>query len=141
MQGNQILTFQITDKAEIRNWRWKKTNISIAWVDVQKLYDNVSCLLTIKATKLIGDSSNIVKLIKSNMNGWKITLVPSDKILGENSIFTSNLAPLFVLFDFYSFSHSIDISFEENRTRLLSRTRQEQGPLFTLHQWFKVSWH
>ena len=138
MQGNQILTFQITDKAAIRNWRWKKTNLSIAWVDVQKLYDNVSCLLTIKATKLIGDSSNIVKLIKSNMNGWKITLVPSDKILGENSIFTSNLAPLFVLFDFYSFSHSIDISFEENRTRLLSRTRQEQVPLFTLHEWFKV---
>ena len=138
MQGNQILTFQITDKAAIRNWRWKKTNLSIAWVDVQKLYDNVSCLLTIKATKLIGDSSNIVKLIKSNMNGWKITLVPSDKILGENSIFTSNLAALFVLFDFYSFSHSIDISFEENRTRLLSRTRQEQVPLFTLHKWFKV---
>ena len=138
MQGNQILTFQITDKAEIRNWKWKKTNISIAWVDVQKLYDNVSCLLTIKATKLIGDSSNIVKLIKSNMNGWKIILVPSGKILGENSIFTSNLVPLLVLLDFYSFSHSIDISFEENRTRLLSRTRQEQVPLFTLHKWFKV---
>ena len=138
MQGNQILTFQITDKAEIRNWKWKKTNISIAWVDVQKLYDNVSCLLTIKATKLIGDSSNIVKLIKSNMNGWKIILVPSGKILGENSIFTSNLVALLVLLDFYSFSHSIDISFEENRTRLLSRTRQEQVPLFTLHKWFKV---
>ena len=138
MQGNQISTFEITDKAAIRNWRWKKTNLSIAWVDVQKLYDNVSCLLTIKVTKLIGDWPNIVKLIKSNMNGWKITLVPSDKILGENSIFTSNLAPLFVLLDFYSFSHSIDISFEENRTRLLSRTRQEQVPLFTLHKWFKV---
>ena len=138
MQGNQISTFEITDKAAIRNWRWKKTNLSIAWVDVQKLYDNVSCLLTIKVTKLIGDWPNIVKLIKSNMNGWKITLVPSDKILGENSIFTSNLAPLFVLFDFYSFSHSIDISFVDNRTRLLSRRRQEQVPLFTLPKLFKV---
>ena len=59
----------LTDKAAIRNWKRKKTNLSVPWIDVQKLYDNVSCLLTIKAPKLIADSSNIVKLVKSIMNG------------------------------------------------------------------------
>ena len=57
----------LTDKAAIRNWKGKKTNLSVAGIDVQKLYYNVSCLLTIKAPKLIGDSSNIAKLIKSTM--------------------------------------------------------------------------
>ena len=59
----------LTDKAAIRNWKRKKTNLSVPWIDVQKLYDNVSCLLTTKAPKLIADSSNIVKLVKSIMNG------------------------------------------------------------------------
>ena len=59
----------LTDKAAIRNWKRKRTNLSVPWIDVQKLYDNVSCLLTTKAPKLIADSSNIVKLVKSIMNG------------------------------------------------------------------------
>ena len=131
----------MTDEAAIRNWKWKKTNLSIAWVDVQKLYDNVSCLMTIKAPKLIGDSSIIVKFIKSTMNGWRITLVLVITYSESTALLWEILASVLVIFEFYSFSHSIDISFEENRTRLLSRRRQEQVPLFTLHKWFKVSWH
>ena len=131
----------LTDKAAIRNWKWKKTNLSTAWIDVQKLYYNVSCLMTIKTHKLIGDSSIIVKFIKSTMNGWRITLILVITYSESTALLWEILASVLVIFEFYSFSHSIDISFEENKTRLLSRRRQEQVPLFTLHKRFKVSWH
>ena len=84
----KINFWQIKQKIRIGS----EKRLSIAWVDVQILYDNVSCLLTIKAPKLVGDSSNIFKLIKSKTNGWKITLVSSNNIHREYIIIMRNFS-------------------------------------------------
>ena len=76
------------------------TNLCIAWVEFQKFYDTISCLVIIKAPKLIGGSSKIFNLIKSTMNVWKIKLVSSDNILGENSIIMRNVSVTFCTFWF-----------------------------------------
>ena len=58
----------MVDKTGNRNWKRKKANLNIAWVDFRKAYDMVSHN---QDFKLIDVAPNVIRLIKSFMIDWK----------------------------------------------------------------------
>ena len=65
---NQLLI----NKAFIRNFKRRKTNLNMAWVDFRKVYAMVLYTWIIKALKLKGHlSPNVIALLKSTMADLK----------------------------------------------------------------------
>ena len=80
---NQLLI----NKAFIRNFKRRKTNQNMAWVDFRKVYAIVFYAWIIKALKLIGHlSPNIIALLKSTMVDLKTKSILGDNNLGEMNI-------------------------------------------------------
>ena len=80
---NQLLI----NKAFIRNFKRRKTNLNMAWVDFRKVYAIVLYAWIIKALKLIGHlSPNVIALLKSTMVDLKTKSISGDNNLGEVNI-------------------------------------------------------
>ena len=80
---NQLLI----NKAFIRNFKRRKTNLNMAWVDFRKVYAIVLYVWIIKALKLIGHlSPNVIALLKSAMVDLKTKSISGDNNLGEVNI-------------------------------------------------------
>ena len=76
---NQLLIY----KAVIRNFKRRKTNLNMAWVDFRNVYAIVLYAWIIKALKLIGDlSPNVIALLKSTMVDLKTKSISGDNNLG-----------------------------------------------------------
>ena len=77
----------LINKAVIRNFKSKKTNLIMAWVDFRKARDMVPYVWIIKALKLMGNlSPNVIALLKSTMVDLKTKLISADINLGEVNI-------------------------------------------------------
>ena len=80
---NQLLI----NKAFIRNFKRRKTNLNMAWVDFRKVYAIVLYTWIIKALKLMGHlSPNVIALLKSTMADLKTKSILGDKNIGEANI-------------------------------------------------------
>ena len=80
---NQLLI----NKAFIRNFKRRKTNLNMAWVDFRKVYAIVLYAWIIKALKLIGHlSPNVIALLKSTMVDLKTKSISGDNNLGDVNI-------------------------------------------------------
>ena len=77
----------LKNKAVIRNFKRRKTNLNMAWVDFRKVYAIVLYAWIIKALKLIGHlSPNVIALLKSTMVDLKTKSISGDNNLGEVNI-------------------------------------------------------
>ena len=75
------------NKAVIRNFKRRKTNLNMTWVDFRKAWTMVPYAWIIKALKLIGHlSPNAIALLKSTMVDLKTKLISGDISLGEVNI-------------------------------------------------------
>ena len=76
----------MVDKAVIRNYKRRKTNQNIVWVDFRKAYEIVLHAWIIKALILIGAAPNDIALFKSTTIDWKTELISGGINLGAVNI-------------------------------------------------------
>ena len=69
------------DRFILHNYRKRKTNLSMAWVNYKKAYDMVSHSWIIATIGMAGLADNIVGLIKQSMNKWKTKLYADGELL------------------------------------------------------------
>ena len=60
----------LTDKALIKNYNRRRTNLNMAWVDFRKTYDMVPHSWMIISLELVVAVKNIVNLLKETMKYW-----------------------------------------------------------------------
>ena len=63
----------LTDKAVIKNYNRRRTNLNMAWVDFRKTYDMVPHSWMIISLELVVAVKNIVNLLKETMKYWEKT--------------------------------------------------------------------
>ena len=63
----------LTDKALIKNYNRRRTNLNMAWVDFRKTYDMVPHSWMIISLELVVAVKNIVNLLKETMKYWEKT--------------------------------------------------------------------
>ena len=71
------------DRCILQNCRKRKTNLSMAWVDYNKVYDMVPHSWSITTMGMVGLADNIISLIKKSMNKCKTNLHADGKLLGS----------------------------------------------------------
>ena len=76
----------LIDKAVIKNWKRRKTDITMAWIDFRKACDMVPHSWMIKSLELVGAAKNIVNLLKETMKKRKTNLICSNTDLGAVKI-------------------------------------------------------
>ena len=76
----------LIDKAVIKNWKRRKTNLNMTWIDFRKAYDMIPHSWMIKSLELVGAAKNIVNLLKETMEKWKTNLICSNTHLGAVKI-------------------------------------------------------
>ena len=71
----------VIDRCILQNFRKRKTNLSMFWVDYRKAYNRVSRSWIITTMGMVGLADNIIGLIKQSMNKWKTNLYADGKLL------------------------------------------------------------
>ena len=76
----------VIDRAILRDYKRRKTNLAIAWIDYKKAYDSVPHSWILGTLDLVGAADNIKRLLREIMESWKTQLTVCRKDLGEVSI-------------------------------------------------------
>ena len=89
-------------KANLKNYRRRLTNLSMAWTDYRKAYDMMAHSWILECVVMVRLPQNIVTLIENSMESWKTVLTSNQEILGtvdiERGIFQADsLSPLLFL--------------------------------------------
>ena len=69
------------DRCILQNFRKRKANLSMAWVDYKKAYHMVPHSWIIATMGMVELAHNIIGLIKQSMNKWKTNLHADGKLL------------------------------------------------------------
>ena len=73
----------VIDRCILQNYRKRKANLRMTWLDYRKTYNMVPHPWIIATMGMVGLADNITGLIKQSMNKWKTNLYPDGKLLGS----------------------------------------------------------
>ena len=76
----------LIDKAILKNWRRRLTNLSMAWIDYKKAYDMVLHSWILKCLEMVGAANNMISIISNSMVNWKTVLTSGGMALGQVDI-------------------------------------------------------
>ena len=62
------------DKATMKDSRYRKTNLAMAWIDYQKAYDMVLYSWIVESLEMIGAPINFIKFFETSMAQWETKL-------------------------------------------------------------------
>ena len=74
------------DRAVIKEVKSRNKNLTMAWIDYNKVYDMVPRSWIIECLDLFGVAENIKSLLVSSMEKWKVMLCSGNSELGEVEI-------------------------------------------------------
>ena len=73
----------LTVKEVVRNSGRRKTNLNEAWFDFGKAYNMVPHSWTLNTLELVGTATNVIEMLKGNMQSWITVLFPGKNRLGK----------------------------------------------------------
>ena len=73
----------IIDKTVLKDYRKRKTNLAMAWIDYKKAYDMVSHSCIMECLDIVGAADAVKCLLGESMKTWRTNLTANDECLGK----------------------------------------------------------